>query len=145
MRWALPRPTTTMPQDGDERLRWRRWPDILVANASVAQQLFRNRGWKLEALAAASGAAYDADGHSFAGKGADFADQDNDGWPDMFVNALATQRYSMFHNRKGVDYVSDSTAIGAAIRLEGSIRGPGHVVDNSQLSLRQCDTCRLRL
>ncbi len=66
-------------------------------------------------MAVASGAAYDADGRSFSGMGADFTDYDNDGWPDLFSNALATERYSLFHNLKGTfDYVSDSTGIGSA-------------------------------
>ena len=78
------------------------WPDIFVANDAVPQQLFRNRGdGTFEEVALAAGAAYDADGRSFSGMGADFADYDNDGAPDIFANALATQRYSIFHNRKG--------------------------------------------
>ena len=37
------------------------------------------------------GAAYDEDGNVFAGMGVDLADYDNDGIPDLFVNALANQ------------------------------------------------------
>ena len=44
--------------------------------------------------------AYDEDGKTFAGMGADFADYDNDGWPDIFINALANQRYALFQNRR---------------------------------------------
>src|SRR4030088_3766354 len=44
--------------------------------------------------------------------GVDFADYDNDGWPDAFVNALANQRYALFRNSKGsFDDVSDSVGI----------------------------------
>ena len=84
----------------------------------------------------------------------DFADYDNDGAPDIFVNALATQRYSIFHNRKGTfHYVSDSTGVGRASILHSGwgakfedfdndgwkdlFVGQGHVMDNIQLSLPQ--------
>jgi len=131
------------------------WPDIFVANDAVPQQLFRNHGnGRFEELAVSAGVAYDADGHSFSGMGTDFADYDNDGVPDIFVNALARQRYSLFHNRKGTfDYVSDSTGVGAASILHSGwgakfedfdndgwkdlFVGQGHVMDNIQLSLPQ--------
>jgi hypothetical protein len=83
--------------------------------------------------------------------GADFADYDNDGWPDIFVNALATQRYSLFHNLKGTfDYVSDSAGVGGPSMLHSGwgtkfidydndgwkdlFVGQGHVMDNIQLT-----------
>jgi len=131
------------------------WPDIFVANDSVAQQLFRNRGdGTFEEVALERGAAYDSDGRSFSGMGTDFADYDNDGWPDIFANALATQRYSLFHNAKGsFDYVSDSVGVGAASMQHSGwgskffdydndgwkdlFVGQGHVMDNIQLTQPQ--------
>ena len=128
------------------------WPDLLIANDSAPQQLFRNRGnGTFEEVAADAGAAYDSDGHTFAGMGADFADYDNDGWPDIFVNALGTQRYALFRNVKGVfDYVSDSTGVGAASILHSGwgtkfvdfdndgwkdlFVAQGHVMDNVELT-----------
>src|SRR5262249_38170136 len=66
------------------------WPDIFVANDSVAEQLFRNNhdGTFTEA-ALVSGLAYDENGHTFAGMGTDAGDYKNTGWPSVFVNALA--------------------------------------------------------
>ena len=131
------------------------WPDVFVANDAVPQQLFRNRGdGTFEEVAVARGAAYDADGRSFSGMGADFADYDNDGWPDIFANALATQRYALFRNLKGTfDYVSGATGVGAASAMHSGwgakfvdldndgwkdlFVGQGHVMDNIQLSLPQ--------
>ena len=128
------------------------WPDVFVANDAVSQQLFRNRGdGSFEEIAVDKGVAYDSDGRSFSGMGADFADYDNDGWPDLFVNALATQRYALFRNRNGsFDYVSDSAGVGAAsIQHSGwgskffdydndgwkdLFVGQGHVMDNIQLT-----------
>src|SRR2546426_946288 len=78
------------------------WPDIFVANDSLAQQLFRNnRDGTFTEVALEAGLAYDQDGKVFAGMGADFADYNNDGWPDIFVNALANQKYALFRNDKG--------------------------------------------
>ena len=131
------------------------WPDIFVANDAVPEQLFRNRGdGTFQDVALARGAAFDSDGRSFSGMGADFADYDNDGWPDIFVNALATQRYSLFHNAGGsFDYVSDVTRLGAAsIQHSGwgakfidydndgwkdLFVAQGHVMDNIQLTQPQ--------
>ena len=89
------------------------------------------------------GLGYNDDGETFAGMGADFADYDNDGWPDIFVNSLANQRYALFHNDKGktFSYVSQPSGVasnyiaafrlGRALlrlrqrRLEGSFRRAG--------------------
>ena len=92
------------------------WPDVLIANDSFPQQLFHNRkDGTFEEVAVARGAAYDLDGRSFSGMGADFADYDNDGWPDIFVNGLASQRYALYRNSQGMfDYVSESNGVGAA-------------------------------
>src|SRR6266404_4994794 len=62
------------------------WPDVFVANDSAPQQLFRNRhDGTFEEVGLPRGVAYDDDGRSFSGMGADFADYDNDGWKDLFV------------------------------------------------------------
>jgi enediyne biosynthesis protein E4 len=66
-----------------------------------------------------SGVAVNADGQTFAGMGIDFADYDNDGWPDIVVTDLANQRYALYHNgRDGTfDYASRSSGIGEITRL----------------------------
>ncbi|MBS1858067.1 MAG: CRTAC1 family protein [Acidobacteria bacterium] len=128
------------------------WPDVFIANDAVPQQLFRNRGdGTFEEVALLRGAAYDSDGRSFSGMGTDFGDYDNDGWPDLFANALATQRYALFHNLKGTfDYASDSTGVGSASMLHSGwgskfvdfdndgwpdlFVAQGHVMDNIQLT-----------
>ena len=78
------------------------WPDIFVANDSVAQQLFHNlHNGKFEEIAVGSGIAYNGNGASFAGMGADFSDYNNDGWPDILVDALSLQSYVVFRNTHG--------------------------------------------
>jgi hypothetical protein len=89
------------------------WPDIVVANDSFPEQLFHNLGnGKFEEVGLQTGMAYDQDGNTFAGMGVDFVDYDGDGWPDIFINALANQKYALFHNQHGkFDYVSGPTGI----------------------------------
>jgi hypothetical protein len=128
------------------------WPDIFVANDSFPQQLFRNlRDGKFEQVALSMGAAYDEDGKVFAGMGVDLADYDNDGLPDLFVNALANQGYALFRNSGGLlDYVSGPSGVGAATKLHSGwgtrffdydndgwkdlFVAQGHVMDNIELT-----------
>jgi len=92
------------------------WPDILVANDAVAEQLFRNnRDGTFSEVGLAAGLAYDEDGHAFSGMGVAFEDYDNDGWPDIFIGDLANQKYALFHNVKGsFEYVSGTTGVAHA-------------------------------
>jgi hypothetical protein len=90
-------------------------PDILVANDSVAEQLFRNNGdGTFTEVALEKGVAYNSKGSSFAGMGVDWADYNNDGWPDIFLNALSLQGYVLLRNTRGeYDDVSDVAGISA--------------------------------
>ncbi|MGH9660276.1 MAG: CRTAC1 family protein [Bryobacteraceae bacterium] len=93
--------------------------DIAVANDSYPQQLFRNLGnGRFQEIGLDAGMAYDGDGVPYAGMGIDFGDYDNDGWPDLFINALATQRYALYRNRAGrFEYASPETGVAAITRL----------------------------
>jgi len=128
------------------------WPDIFVANDSFPQQLFRNQhDGTFEEIALTSGVAYDDDGKVFAGMGIGVADYDNDGWPDLFVNALANQGYALFRNAKGLfDYVSASTGLATISKLHSGwgarfldfdndgwkdiFVAQGHVMDNIEMT-----------
>ncbi|HEU0119149.1 MAG TPA: CRTAC1 family protein [Bryobacteraceae bacterium] len=128
------------------------WPDILVANDSFPQQLFRNkRNGTFEEIGLPSGIAYDDDGKTFAGMGVDFGDFDNDGWPDIFINALSNQRYALFRGNAGLfEYVSGAAGVGAITALSAGwgtkfldydndgwrdiFVGQGHVMDNIELT-----------
>ncbi|MEZ5367149.1 MAG: VCBS repeat-containing protein [Bryobacterales bacterium] len=87
--------------------------DVFFANDSWPQHLFRNgrAGFSEEGLAL--GVAYDEDGREFAGMGADLQDYDNDGRPDLFVNALARQGYHLYRNQ-GDAFAEVSVAAGLA-------------------------------
>jgi hypothetical protein len=129
------------------------WPDLMVANDSFPQQLFRNnRDGTFTETALALGLAYDEDGSTFAGMGVDFADYDNDGWPDVFVNALANQRYALYRNKRGesFDYVSGPSGVAGITQLHSGwgarfvdydndgwkdlFIAQGHVMDNIELT-----------
>ena len=78
------------------------WSDILVANDTVAQQLFHNNGdGTFREVGLEKTVAYNGKGQAFAGMGVDFEDFDNDGWPDVLLNALSLQGYVLFRNIRG--------------------------------------------
>ncbi len=89
------------------------WPDILIANDNVPEQLFHNlRNGKFGEVALREGLAYDEDGRTFSGMGVDFDDYDNDGWPDVVIGALANEKYALFKNRKGAfEYISGTSGL----------------------------------
>jgi enediyne biosynthesis protein E4 len=94
------------------------WPDVLIANDNAPQQLFRNnRDGTFTEMGLTLGIAYDDDGHALSGMGVDFEDYDNDGWPDVFIDDLANEKYGLFRNLKGMfQYVSGASNIAAATR-----------------------------
>lgn len=75
------------------------WIDILVANDSAAQQVFRNRGdGTFREAGLEAGVAYNSDGRPFAGMGIDVADIDNDGSAEVFLNALSLEGYALLRS-----------------------------------------------
>jgi|HubBroStandDraft_1064217.scaffolds.fasta_scaffold00178_13 hypothetical protein len=96
------------------------WIDIFIANDSIPEYLFHNKGdGTFEEVGLVSGAALDSSGATFAGMGVDFADYNNDGWPDIVVTNLANQRYALYRNaRDGTfDYATNSSGLGAITLL----------------------------
>lgn len=95
------------------------WPDVIVASDSFPQQLFHNQhDGTFEEVALTRGTAYDEDGKVFAGMGVDAADYDNDGLPDVFVNALANQGYALFRNGRDLfEHVSVSSGLAAITKM----------------------------
>jgi hypothetical protein len=128
------------------------WPDLLIANDNSSQQLFRNLGnGRFEENALAAGLAYDENGRTFSGMGVDFADYDNDGWPDVLISDLANERYAVFQNKNGAfNYVTGPSGLGAISATHSGwglkffdydndgwkdvFIAQGHVMDNVQKS-----------
>jgi hypothetical protein len=91
------------------------WPDIVIANDSVPESLFHNKGdGTFEEVAMVSGLAMDGNGTTYAGMGVDFEDYNNDGWPDVVITDLANQRYALYSNSKdgSFDYASPVSGLG---------------------------------
>ena len=90
--------------------------DFFVANDSMAEFLYHNKGnGTFEDLGLDSQVAVDIDGRTYAGMGVDFADYNNDGWPDIVVTDLANQRYAIYQNSGdgSFNYVTPSSGLGA--------------------------------
>jgi hypothetical protein len=96
------------------------WMDLFVANDTVQNFLFRNRGHgKFEEIGLASGVAFSQDGRARSGMGVDSADFDQDGWQDLFVTNVDQEMYAMYRNRhdESFDDVAGATGIGRTTRL----------------------------
>jgi hypothetical protein len=90
--------------------------DLYVANDSMPEFLFHQKpDGTFEEVGLETAVAVSAEGQTYAGMGVDFADYDNDGWPDIAVTTLANQRYATYrNNRDGTfDYASFMNGIGA--------------------------------
>ena len=90
--------------------------DFFVANDSMPEFLFhQKKDGTFEEVGLESEVAVNAEGQTYAGMGVDFADYDNDGWPDLVITDLANQRYALYkNNRDGTfDYTSFSTGVGS--------------------------------
>src|ERR1044071_8576155 len=91
------------------------WTDIIVANDSVRQQLYRNKGdGTFEETALMAGVGYDENGKTFAGMGVDARDYDNDGLADIFITALSSETYPLYRNNgdNSFTYTTNTTGIG---------------------------------
>jgi enediyne biosynthesis protein E4 len=84
--------------------------DLFVANDTVANFLFLNRGnGKFEEAGLQANVGYSAEGHARSGMGADAADYDQDGWMDLFVTNVDREMYSLYHNNR--DETFDDMAV----------------------------------
>jgi hypothetical protein len=87
--------------------------DIVIANDSMPEFLYHNDGGgKFTEVGLASEIALDDNGKTFAGMGVDFADYDNDGWPDLVITDLAEQRYALYRNSGDGSFAYASGASG---------------------------------
>lgn len=89
------------------------FPDIFVANDSMVGFLFHNKGnGTFEEVGLEAGVAVNGNGRTFAGMGVDFADYNNDGWPDLVVSDLANQMYALYRNSGDGSFSYDSYVTG---------------------------------
>ena len=89
--------------------------DLFVANDSMVEFLYHNKGdGTFEETGLLSEVAVDGDGRTYAGMGVDFADYNNDGWPDLIITDLANQRYALYQNNRDSTFTYDSFTSGIA-------------------------------
>ena len=94
--------------------------DLFVANDTVANFLFANRGnGRFEEIGTPAGVAYSAEGRPRSGMGLDSGDFNQDGWMDLFVANIDHEMYSLYENNhdETFDDQALATGIGQATRL----------------------------
>jgi hypothetical protein len=94
--------------------------DLLVANDSMPEFLFHQKpDGTFEEVGLDTGIAVNAEGKTYAGMGVDFADYNNDGWPDLVITDLANQRYALYRNLGDgtFDYASFTSGLGSMTML----------------------------
>jgi hypothetical protein len=100
------------------------WMDILLANDSIPEFLFHNKGnGTFEEVGLASGIGLDSSGGTFAGMGVDFTDYNNDGWPDAIITDLANQKYALYTNARDGTFEYSTLSAGLGISLPHSAWG----------------------
>ena len=79
-------------------------PGLFIANDNARNLLLRNRSGKLEEIGIEAGVAYNEDGRTISGMGADFADIDGDGRPDIVMTGLKNEGFDVFLNRGNTQF-----------------------------------------
>jgi enediyne biosynthesis protein E4 len=96
------------------------WMDLFVANDTVANFLFVNRGGKrFEEIGFTSGVAFGEGGKARSGMGVDSADLNQDGWMDLFVSNLNHEFFGLYQNRhdETFDDIAAPSGIANATKL----------------------------
>jgi len=86
----------------------------------MVEFLYHNKGdGTFEEVGLLSQVAVDGDGRTYAGMGVDFADYNNDGWPDLVITDLANQRYALYQNNgdSTFNYSSFNTGVARSTML----------------------------
>jgi len=103
--------------------------DLYIANDSMPNSLYRNRGdGTFEEVGALSGAAYNADGATQGSMGIDVGDFDGDGRFDLVVTNFAHDYYALYRNLGG-SFADDSFATGVAVPTFAPLGWGAHFFD----------------
>jgi enediyne biosynthesis protein E4 len=96
------------------------WQDLFVANDTVQNFLFINRGpgsngrWNWEEVALQAGVGFSESGRPRSGMGVDAADLDGDGWQDLFVANVDHEMFSVYQNNRDETFRDIAQAHGVA-------------------------------
>ena len=100
--------------------------DVFVANDSIRNFLFRNRGdGTFEEMGLTAGVALADHGNPIAGMGTDFRDYNNDGRPDVVVTGMVNDTYLLFRNLGGKLMFDDDTMRSGVARATNQLTGWG--------------------
>ena len=94
------------------------WPDLLVANDTQPNKLYRNlHNGKFKDVAVEAGLAFSGDGKARAGMGVDVADFENSGKPGIVITNFDNEMIGLYrYAGKGYDDVAVQQGLGAASR-----------------------------
>lgn len=91
------------------------WEDVFVTNDKEPNSLFRNTGnSRFEEVGLTAGSALKDSGIVISSMGAEFRDYDGDGFPDIFVVALAGETFPVFRNNGKGGFVDATYSSGVA-------------------------------
>jgi len=92
------------------------WPDIYVANDSMAAALYQNqKNGKFVDIGIAAGAAYSPDGKPQAGMGVSAGDYDRDGHLDIFKTNFSGDTHSLYRNLGATTFEDTTFASGLGV------------------------------
>jgi len=94
------------------------WPDLLVANDTQPNKLYRNlHNGKFKDVAVEAGLAFSTDGKARAGMGVDVADFENSGTSGIVITNFDNEMIGLYRNvGRGYDDVAMQEGLGAASR-----------------------------
>jgi enediyne biosynthesis protein E4 len=96
------------------------WPDLLVANDTQPNKLYRNlHNGKFKDVAVETGLAFSTEGKARAGMGVDVADFENSGKPGIVITNFDNEMIGLYRfagTGRGYDDVAMQTGLGAASR-----------------------------
>jgi enediyne biosynthesis protein E4 len=89
------------------------WMDLFVANDTVANFLFLNKGnGRFDEIGIQAGVAYSQDGRPRSGMGVDSADVFDDGRPALFVTNVDQEMYSLYQNNGDLTFDDKAVQMG---------------------------------